>query len=523
MSGVDNSLIAAHVRRKWLWRISVVAAVLALLAGVLAYRMYAESVLSHSRLYVSHLASRLSNSEDRARALGAIEMIGRDAPPIVHLAQTGPAAYDSRVRTIFSRLIAEFDLVEVFVLDPSGAVIAYLGRASAPGGADHLAVPPNLSFRPYFAQAMRGKLATYVALGSNTGVRGFYMAAPIADHPAQRPYGVIVAKMDFRAVDAMLATESMPMAVFSPEGVVFASNQPDWLFRVDGRNDPVRAALGTRTAGAFSATRPEALNISSRGYLQDHMRQGQLVSADLVWADPAGRWVLRGFVRTLTPTGFLIALFVSGATFLSLFLLGAWVQANRALELYATALEKKNERLAELTHTDALTGVGNRRLFDKALHEEWSRAWRSGQRLSLLMIDVDLFKKYNDQYGHPAGDACLRAVAGAISAQARRPSDRVCRYGGEEFAIILSDADGRAGPLLAESVRAAVEALDLTHGASPHGVVTVSIGIASIAPDAQREPQMLFEAADKALYRAKLGGRNRAELADARDGVGVER
>jgi diguanylate cyclase (GGDEF)-like protein len=519
MSGVDNSLIAAHVRRKWLWRIGAVAAVLAVLAGVLAYQVYAERVLYDAKLYVAHLASRLSANEDRARAMGAVILLGRTPSPVARLVEGGPIGADyGRAQSIFTRLISEFDLDEIFVLDRSGKLVA-LTQRSGSSRQETAEIGVDLSFRPYFFEAMQGRPSTYIAMGSVTGVRGFYMAAPIAVSDAASPQGVIVAKMDFREIDAILVAEDTPLAVFTPEGLVFASNQPDWLFRRDPRSDPARISHSTRLAGRFKHRQSELLNISPRGYLQDHMRQGQEVRAELPWNDASGRWVLRGFVRTLSLTGFGIALFVGGATFLTLFLFGAWIQANRALELYAGMLEKKNSRLAELTHTDALTGVGNRRLFDKALQEEWSRARRAGQQLSLLMIDVDLFKKYNDQYGHHAGDECLRAVAGAINAQARRPSDRVCRYGGEEFALILPDPTGRSGWTLAESVRAAVEALDMTHGASPHGVVTVSIGVASIVPDENNAPQFLFEESDRALYRAKLNGRNRVEGAEVLDGA----
>lgn len=515
MSGVDNSLIAAHVRRKWLWRISGVAALLALLVGVIAHQLFAASVLGQSQLYISHLASRLSNNESKERAMGAMVLLGRVSPRVFALAVNGPSSVARpESNALLMRLLAEFGLSELFVLDRQGTVVAYLGR---PGRrhAQESVVGSNLSFRPYFVQAMRGQPNTYVAMGNRNGERGFFMAAPIAPDVSTPPVGVVVAKIDFREVDAVLADENTPLVVISPEGVVFASNQADWLFRVDPRSDRQRMLASTRAPLAFVHHAPEPLAISSRGYLQDHLRQGQQVSVALNWGDPSGRWVLSGFVRTFTASSLGVSLFAAIATFLSLFLLGAWVQADRALELYASMLEKKNARLAELTHTDALTGIGNRRLFDRALQEEWSRARRNGQVLSLLMIDVDLFKKYNDQYGHHAGDECLRAVAGAISAQARRPSDRVCRYGGEEFALLLSDADGSSGPVLAESVRAAVEALDMTHGASPHGVVTVSIGVASIVPGDPAAARAFFEASDKALYRAKLNGRNRVEMVDA--------
>jgi diguanylate cyclase (GGDEF)-like protein len=512
MSGVDNSLIAAHVRHRWLWRISGAAVIAAVSAGVFAYHLYADSEMSRYQLYISHLATRLTHNVDHARAMGAIIMVGRDATPVFDLVNSHGVSEHSRVGTLFARMISEFDLDEVFVLDRQGAMIY---RVAKPSGATDRPLVQDLARRPYFVRAIRGYPTSYIAVGRSAGQRGIYFSAPIFPDDVGTPEGVIVAKAGFRVIDGVLADESLPLAVFSPEGVVLASNQPDWMFRVDSRRDLGAARRSDRLSTAFAHREPQPLFISPDGYLQDHLRQGQMVSAELDWSDPTGRWLLCGFVRTFDLAGFGISLFASVMTFLTLFLLGAWVQANIALELYASVLEKKNLRLSDLTHTDALTGIGNRRLFDKALQEEWSRARRSGQYLSLLMIDVDLFKKYNDHYGHQAGDECLRAVAGAIGAQARRPSDRACRYGGEEFTLILSDTTGTSGRVLAEAVRAAVASLNLVHAVSPHGVVTVSIGLASVEPGEDSSPQHLLEAADKALYRAKFNGRNRVEEASA--------
>nr|WP_315399431.1 diguanylate cyclase [uncultured Duganella sp.] len=176
-------------------------------------------------------------------------------------------------------------------------------------------------------------------------------------------------------------------------------------------------------------------------------------------------------------------------------------------------LEQSNRKLAALSTTDGLTGVGNRRGFDLALATEWRRAARTGQPLALSMLDVDYFKRYNDYYGHQAGDAALRAVAELITAHGRRTTDIVARYGGEEFALLAAatdatDAFGAAEEICAQLVRA-----QMPHEQSPFGIMTISIGVAVIVPTEDTSPELLVEMADRALYRAKEKGRNMALLA----------
>ncbi|WP_370655763.1 sensor domain-containing diguanylate cyclase [Paracraurococcus lichenis] len=177
------------------------------------------------------------------------------------------------------------------------------------------------------------------------------------------------------------------------------------------------------------------------------------------------------------------------------------------------ALER---RLAALARTDGLTGLPNRRAFDEALALEWSRARRESTPVSLLLLDVDRFKLFNDTYGHPAGDACLRAVAGAVASAVHRPADLVARYGGEEIVVLLPNTSAAGAEMLAEQVRAAVEAVGLTHTANlPSSVVTVSVGVATALPAADPDlfAEALLAAADAALYSAKHSGRNRVTVA----------
>lgn len=173
------------------------------------------------------------------------------------------------------------------------------------------------------------------------------------------------------------------------------------------------------------------------------------------------------------------------------------------------------ERLASQALEDGLTGLANRRALDQALDQEWSRTLRASSRMGLLLLDIDHFKKFNDHYGHQAGDGCLRAVAEVVKAAARRGGDVAARYGGEEFALLLSNPERDAAASIAEDIRADVAALAVPHGGiGPDAVVTVSIGVASVVArpgSTIKMPETLIQVADSALYRAKNRGRNRVE------------
>jgi diguanylate cyclase (GGDEF)-like protein len=173
-------------------------------------------------------------------------------------------------------------------------------------------------------------------------------------------------------------------------------------------------------------------------------------------------------------------------------------------------LKSQSDLLRQWVYMDGLTGVHNRRYFDERLAGEWSRASRSGTELSLVLLDVDCFKRYNDLYGHLAGDACLRRVAECLRLPLKRPGDLVARYGGEEFVCLLPDTGLRGALELAQQLGAAVEALGIPHADSAAGpVVTVSLGVCCATHGAHGAADALVSAADAQLYRAKGGGRNR--------------
>lgn len=180
------------------------------------------------------------------------------------------------------------------------------------------------------------------------------------------------------------------------------------------------------------------------------------------------------------------------------------------LELLQTELTSKNRQLQLLSFLDGLTGIPNRRHFDDTLDVEWTRLSREKKTLSLIILDVDHFKNYNDYYGHLKGDRCLQAIAETLDKLFKRPADTVARYGGEEFAVILPDTDMVGAKHMAEEVLEAILNLGVEHKKSAtHPTVTVSLGVSAVKPTPGCSPADLIKAADQALYRAKATGRNR--------------
>ena len=171
-------------------------------------------------------------------------------------------------------------------------------------------------------------------------------------------------------------------------------------------------------------------------------------------------------------------------------------------------LERANRKLAEIATTDPLTGLPNRRLLDRTVMIEWRRAQRSGEPLSVVVLDVDNFKAYNDLYGHPAGDRCLKMLAETCNGCLRRPGDLFARYGGEEFIAVLPDTPAEGARHVAERMRVAVELAQIEHRLAPGNQVTISLGVATLADGLPKSSEELLEWGDKALYQAKRGGRN---------------
>jgi diguanylate cyclase (GGDEF)-like protein len=191
-------------------------------------------------------------------------------------------------------------------------------------------------------------------------------------------------------------------------------------------------------------------------------------------------------------------------------MIGGLAFRNQGIRFRRTFLERG--LIAEMAARDGLTGLKNRRAFDEHLTRTWQQALRDRRQLTLVMIDVDHFKKFNDRYGHQAGDEALQRIAAVVDSFARRPLDLAARYGGEELVLILFDLSRQHAEQLAELVRAGVQNLQISHIDHAPGVATISLGVAIVHPTLERSPEGAVQLADEALYAAKREGRNRVRI-----------
>jgi diguanylate cyclase (GGDEF)-like protein len=256
--------------------------------------------------------------------------------------------------------------------------------------------------------------------------------------------------------------------------------------------------------GFFSANSPFD-QVERIFYFERIAGQPMNLIVGLATADAMSGWRRETAYAALTTAIF--ALIVSFGSFLI-------YQGQVRKLLLVAELAGSNQRLSDLSTTDGLTGIANRRRFDALLSEEWLRGIRNRQALALAMVDIDYFKNYNDRYGHPGGDECLRKVAQLLRQHVRRAGDFVARYGGEEFAIVCLATEGENARQLVERIRVSLEKAALPHETSPFGHVTVSIGVAAMVPGDGQRSEILIRKADEALYAAKDAGRNRVVLAN---------
>lgn len=260
----------------------------------------------------------------------------------------------------------------------------------------------------------------------------------------------------------------------------------------DIRNAPVFIQAMATNEGAFAGT--ASIDGIRRLYVYKHL-PGLPIIVDVA---PAESDIYAEWQRRAMRLGIVMVVF-------TIILGGGSLLLSRELQRRQLAESK----LQHLARTDALTGLSNRGTFDDTLQKEWQQANRTGLPLSLLFVDIDKFKAYNDYYGHQAGDEVLKAVAQCVALCVRRPADHVARYGGEEFVVTLPDTDAAGATSVAETVRQAIFDLDIEHVQSPYGCVTVSIGVVTSQGRALHDGAILVKMADSALYEAKSTGRNR--------------
>ncbi|MGF0237121.1 sensor domain-containing diguanylate cyclase [Rhodococcus sp. IEGM1300] len=225
--------------------------------------------------------------------------------------------------------------------------------------------------------------------------------------------------------------------------------------------------------------------------------------------------VLRGWYDRAFQSSVVVALVILGVG------LFGWVFIHqvRDTERIEADLRKAQEALELIATHDSLTGLANRRLFERAMDVEFGRGARLNNSLSLIMLDIDFFKRYNDTYGHVAGDHCLAEVARAVKSCCHRKADLAVRYGGEEFAVLLPDTDIQGALVIAEQIRRSVIDKNISHSGSPTGHVTVSLGCYAFVPTGRDSVEVFIQRADAALYQAKHSGRNRSAVLSMEGGI----
>jgi diguanylate cyclase (GGDEF)-like protein len=436
---------------------------------------------------------------------------------IDRIQQDGPAAPQLQPM-LQSRLARNPALAGMLVLDGAGTQLAAISLS--PPAAMTAKMPPPASAAAAAFDWHRRNPGTAV-----------HLSPPVLDGATWvLPVSRAVAAADGSM--AAVAVATVRLAAFQDyfgafdigaDGVfVLALNQGSLVARRPYRAELIGSDI--RRGPIFKLIGEQGVNVTAvRRGLQDNTRRTYsvrrvasyplIVAAALAHHEVLAAWyqatAAEAAVLALT-----LALLFKGARVL-LAQLALRDQAEARSRSLQKELERSNQALRDMAMKDGLTGLSNRRELDTQLDAELARASRAAASLALVMFDVDHFKRYNDHYGHAAGDACLRAVARAIDASGRRPGDTAARFGGEEFAILLPDTDLAGARAVAIAVCEAISSLQLAHADSEVGVVTVSAGIAALRPGPASTAGDLIEAADRGLYLAKAAGRNRVGSAPA--------
>ncbi|WP_175775992.1 sensor domain-containing diguanylate cyclase [Burkholderia anthina] len=397
-----------------------------------------------------------------------------------------------RHRLLFDRAATGAYLGAIFVMDPHGNVVI-----------DSAASPPrqgNFADRDYFT-VHRNRLAPglYISRPYAARLRGGALTIALSRRITLadgRFGGIVVGTLSidyFRALlDGLAVGEHGSAAIVEENGTLVSRLPYDArVVGLDLHDSPLFIESQRHRDGVLAGT--GAIDGTRRVYVYKHLAGLPLI----VDVAPAEADIYASWRHRAIWTAVLMGLFTA-------FIAGGSLALSRELKRRQLAEAK----LYRLAHTDSLTGLDNRGTFDAVLVKEAQRASRSGRPLSVLFVDVDHFKAFNDYYGHLAGDDVLRRVAQSASRCLRRDSDHVARYGGEEFVVTLPDTDARGAATVAEGIRRAIAGLDIAHVRSPYGHVTASIGAATAAGGRVNAATLLRQA-DEALYRAKSGGRNR--------------
>lgn len=404
---------------------------------------------------------------------------------------TAPPAL--RRAVLFDHAMTAQFLGSMLVLDASGNIIL--------DSANDVPRQGNFADRKYFTiHRDNPDAGLYVSDPFASRLRGGTLSVVLSrrvSNPDGSFAGIVLIAVNLEYFHQLFAGLSLgqhgSMSLIGNDGIMVMRQPYD--LRTIGRDISKAATFQrfqTAPEGSFSET--AAIDGVRRLYYFRHLPKLPLI----IMVAEAEQDIYAAWRHRATKIGALVATF--GAAFIALsVMLGAQLRRRMRAE----------SELVLLARTDGLTGLNNRRSFGEVLDREWRRARRAHSVFSLLFVDVDRFKAYNDTYGHQAGDDALAAVARCIGENIRRPADTAARYGGEEFVVLLPDTPQTGAAQIAERIRAAIDELALEHAGSEYGRVTASIGLASWTPDQDGEAGAVIKAADEALYYAKATGRNK--------------
>ncbi|XYD11933.1 diguanylate cyclase (plasmid) [Methylobacterium sp. NMS12] len=464
-----------------------------------------------------------TDAEHRSRltASSLVQVLGRDIARNVELydlslqavveniGRPGVAEADPELRQmiLFDRAATAPGFAFLLLLDTSGVVVSGSDRW-VPKGLDRA---DTEYFRHFLAYPDDDGLHISPPAVSRVSGQRMIMLSRRLSNPDGSFAGVVVGgiKVDYlRSLFASVDAEHAgTVTLYGPEGIILMHEPFDQaVIGMSMAETPGYRRMIAMREGSFVG--PAMVGDSERHFSFARLGAGPLILSIAV--KPSA--IYAEWQRTALSLG-MVLLSLCGIT------TGLTWLVRRELDRRGQAeasLVAANARLAAQAATDALTGLGNRRRFDEALAQEWDRAARDRRPLSLILVDADCFKGFNDTYGHPRGDEALRLIAGSIRSAANRASDLVFRIGGEEFAIILPEIRTPGAEVVAERIRAAVAGWAVPHVVNPHAVLTVSCGVASVPETSALDAAALVTMADEALYGAKQAGRNQVRIAEPR-------
>ncbi len=446
----------------------------------------------------------LALERDIARTIAAYDLSLQGAADALRQPGIGQISPELRHAAIFDRAAAADYLGSLLVLDAQGSIVA-----------DSTAIVPhqlNFADRDYFTVHLsQADAGLYLSRPFRSRLRGGSASIAISRRlpaPDGAFAGVVVGSMRlayFQDLFARLDVGAGGSITLLSEDGLFIARHP----LQDG--DLGKSVAGSETLRRFAVARAGQFMgrsaVDGVERLFSYRGIGDLPL--LVNVAVSVEEIYRAWWRKAVVIGSMLAV-LSGATLALCLLFRREMLRRLAAE---RALVAAAGRLRVMASTDALTGLANRRAFEEGLDDAWQGAVRTRAPLSLLMIDADCFKAFNDVYGHPEGDCALQAVAGCIRRCLYRPGDLGARYGGEEFAVLLPGVDAAGALVLAERIRGAVLALGVAHRDNPAGLVSVSVGVAVTRPRFGEAVGLLVREADAALYEAKRAGRNRVVVA----------